>query len=506
VAAALLVLAGGRGAEAGGLHRFSHADAMVPVLVSLQRWTPFYWDQERYGMFVPLVALPIRDPLWNLLAQRFLLALAGLGAVVLLGRHVLAGRDWPLAGALAAALLLAAAPGPWLFELLADQPYGLSFGLALAGLAVAEPDVRGRRPAGRVALGAALVLAAHWVNAGAGLLLVPLAGARALVDRAERDLAGPVAEPPGGAGRPGDPRQVPYATGIRDRLLVDAGLLALGVLAGQVAIRLHPRLTGRPLELALGFLPVDGWPRAWATFAAGAWRSGRGWLAALAAVSAAGVALIAAVPRLRPTLRRALVRAGALAGAGVAYGLLTGSLGWVAQNGFHWRYLVPSVLLLHVAAVSLLAEPLARSRRLGLPVGAISLAAPALAALVAWGPPSLARVRGALDRTCGALTPRVLALRCDAVAGDYWTVWPAVWHAAWARARGEGPAGGPVVTYGLTHRARPTLPLWARPGARVCVPEGQEAIARRWIEDHGLAAAGLALVPMRTAGPVASPW
>src|SRR5512133_2587527 len=113
-------------------------------------------------MLVPLLALPIRDPLWNLLVQRFLLALAGLGAVVLLARHVLAGRDWPLAGALAAAALLAAAPEAWLFEYLFDQPYGLSLALAVAGLAVAEPRGTARRPRARLAVGLALVVAAHW--------------------------------------------------------------------------------------------------------------------------------------------------------------------------------------------------------------------------------------------------------------------------------------------------------------------------------------------------------
>ncbi|MCM2335078.1 MAG: hypothetical protein NDI82_14180, partial [Anaeromyxobacteraceae bacterium] len=67
------------------------------MLVSLQRWTPFYWDQERYGMLVPLLALPVRDPLWNLLLQRGLLVLGGLAAVVLLARHALPDRDWPVA-------------------------------------------------------------------------------------------------------------------------------------------------------------------------------------------------------------------------------------------------------------------------------------------------------------------------------------------------------------------------------------------------------------------------
>jgi hypothetical protein len=178
--------------DLGAFHALEHADAIVPVLVSLQRWTPFYWDQERYGMLVPLLALPVRDPFWNLLVQRGLLVLAGLGAVVLLARHVLAGRDWPLAGALAAGGLLLAAPAPWLFEYLGDQPYGLSVALALGGLAVAEPGSDGRRGPVRLAWGLVLVVAAHWVNAATGVFLLFLAAARAGADLLEGEDRGAI--------------------------------------------------------------------------------------------------------------------------------------------------------------------------------------------------------------------------------------------------------------------------------------------------------------------------
>jgi hypothetical protein len=47
----------------GTLHDFEHADSLLPVLISTQRWTPFFWGQDRFGMLVPLVAMPIRDPL-----------------------------------------------------------------------------------------------------------------------------------------------------------------------------------------------------------------------------------------------------------------------------------------------------------------------------------------------------------------------------------------------------------------------------------------------------------
>ncbi|HET9553955.1 MAG TPA: hypothetical protein VFP50_13380, partial [Anaeromyxobacteraceae bacterium] len=275
VLAALLV-------DLGRFHRLEHGDSIVPVLVSLQRWTPFYWDQERYGMLVPLVALPVRDPLWNLLLQRGLLVLSGLGAVALLARHVLPERDWPLAGAVAAAGLVAAAPAGWAFEYLGDQPYGLSLALALLGLAVAEPGPPvpagaggparpGRRSPWRVAAGLLLVLLAHWVNAATGVLL----GALAVVRAGEELLAE-------GADR----------GRVRGRLLVDLGLLAAGLLAAQAALRLQPILTGTPSRLAEGFLPPAGWPAAWATIAGRTWDEAGPWLAGLAAAAAAGAALL----------------------------------------------------------------------------------------------------------------------------------------------------------------------------------------------------------------------
>ncbi len=464
VAAALLDL--------GRLHRLEQGDSIVPVLVSLQRWTPFFWDQERYGMLVPLLALPFRDPLRNLLVQRLLLGAAGLGAVVLLARHVLAGRDWPLAGALAAAGLLAAAPAPWLFEYLFDQPYGLALALAAAGLALADPapQIGGARWA-RVASGGLLVVAAHWVNAATGILLLALAVARAAVDRLE-----------------GEDRST-----VRTRLVRDAVLLGVGLAAGQAFLRLYPVLAHEPLRLDVALLPRSALPGAWATFLANAWRDAGAWRGAVVAAALGGTALLALAP-LRPHLPGALLRAAALLAAALAYALFAGSLRWVEENAFHWRYLAPSAVLVHLAAASLLAEPLARLRRTARPAGLFALALVPAAALAVAGPPSLARVRADLDLAAGRLTPDLLAARCDVLAGDYWTVWPAVWHAGLAlHERGESRR-----VYGLTHRATPTAAAWrGRPAGavRLCRPAGEAAAADRWLRDFGLP-------PMRGGGRV----
>ena len=34
---------------------------LVPALVSLQQWTFFYWEQNRYGMLIPFLTRPLDD-------------------------------------------------------------------------------------------------------------------------------------------------------------------------------------------------------------------------------------------------------------------------------------------------------------------------------------------------------------------------------------------------------------------------------------------------------------
>ena len=49
-----------------------NADSLIPTLVSLDYWLPFYWGQDRFGMLLPLVAAPVHDSFWNLVVQNAL--------------------------------------------------------------------------------------------------------------------------------------------------------------------------------------------------------------------------------------------------------------------------------------------------------------------------------------------------------------------------------------------------------------------------------------------------
>ncbi len=82
----------------GALHKFHCSDTLVPILVSLQKWTPFFWEQDRIGMLVPLLTLPLRHPLLNLLAQGAIYVSTVLAAIYLLARYMLRDGSYGLAG------------------------------------------------------------------------------------------------------------------------------------------------------------------------------------------------------------------------------------------------------------------------------------------------------------------------------------------------------------------------------------------------------------------------
>ena len=447
--------------DLGRVHLLEHGDSIVPVLVSLQRYTPLYWDQERYGMLVPLLALPFRNPLWNLLVERGLLVLSGLAGVVLLARYAFLGRLGWLLGLVGASALLWLLPAPWLFEFLGDQPYGLSLALGVGGLLVASSFEGGGRK-GWLA-GLFLSLLSGWVNAGAVLFLLPLVLSRAAADRAE-----------GGEGRL-----------ILRRLGKELGLVFAGVLAGQLGIFLYPFLTGFPLRLDLGASRLSVWPVSFLRLLAnGLAAAGPRFAWVLCALALVGLALPwASRPcgtREEGPKKRALLRAGLFLSAALFSAFATSTLRWVAENQFHFRYLALPLILAQLAVLSFLAEALMRSARLSGPGIWLALWLLPLSAMVFYGPPSLSRVRRDLDAVLGTYTEDVLAGKCDLVTGDYWSVWPAVWHASWvAYERGQkGP-------YGLTHRSNPTAPFWkARPlsDLRVCRVRGAEVEAERWLK------------------------
>jgi hypothetical protein len=162
--------------------------------------------------------------------------------------------------------------------------------------------------------------------------------------------------------------------------------------------------------------------------------------------------LLAVRSRREPDERSQLAAAGAAALVAVMYWLVAGTSRWVQVNLYLPRYVYPSLLMCGVA-VGVAAAAVAR----GAPRAATLVAAAALCALTLldYGLPSRGRLRVLLDSRLGRLTPDVIAAGATVIGGDYWIVWPAVFHANLT----NYPLGAPEV-YGLTYRSAPTQDLW----------------------------------------------
>src|SRR5205814_1965541 len=84
---------------------------------------PFYWGQDRFGMLLPLLAMPVRQPVLNMVVQGFLSTVAVLLAPFLVARFL--SRDhWFAIGALTNVALLLVASREVQFDWFCNQPYG----------------------------------------------------------------------------------------------------------------------------------------------------------------------------------------------------------------------------------------------------------------------------------------------------------------------------------------------------------------------------------------------
>jgi hypothetical protein len=438
----------------GALHRYHNGDALIPVLVSLYRWTPFYWGQNRLGMLLPLLAMPFRNPLTNLLVQMGLSTFAALVSMCLLARYTLPRGLWQLAALLSAAGFLALAPEWMRFEILAVQPYGLSFALALGGLSLLEHP-HGWQSRRRVATALALLLLAYWVNFSMALLCP------ALVLLRWRIQASKAARPAAPAGLPQPSLGRRLGKLYVELVQSDVGrVLVLLAIATAIGLALAFRALGGPRLL---FIPPQEWPLAWVRFAESTWHTftSREWLVFQLTTPLAAAALLIRLPRLREAARPALYAGLGLALVALLYAGVTAGTAHAKRNDYAYRYLIPSLLLLQSASAAVAVSPLgavlqrqARVARWLTPAGMLGLWA---AAIVGFGFPSLTGVRQDIDQQLGQHTAELLAANCTHIAGNYWDVWPAMFHANLVLyERGETRA-----LWGLSYRSSATQALWS---------------------------------------------
>lgn len=406
----------------GDFHRLHTADSLVPVLISLQRWTPFMWFQDRLGMLVPLAAMPLRDPFTNLLFQQACCIASALAAMFLLARWTLRDVSYPIVATVGAASFLTLAPASYRFDFFSNALHGVWLVLGFGGLVLAMPGRLGVTWTRRT--GALLLLMlTHWAYLPAIVLLGPLVVFRAcLFPEMLRSTSG----------RDGVQPKFSLLNRCKRWLLdTEAGwslvCLVTAFIAGTALMRSVPT-PHTPFRL----IEVREWPFAWWQFACNTWRalSPAYWPSVLLGAAVIGC-LFMAVPAVRRQASASWRAALALTGGGLVFAMVVGACQWLARQDYHDRYSKPAVFVWQAALCALAIGPVAvvapRKVRLFL----YAFAAPVLlsAAYVSYGTPSLARVHTDLEEACGPYTPDIVAAGCTHVAGDYWKIWPAVFHA-----------------------------------------------------------------------------
>jgi hypothetical protein len=366
-------------------------------------------------MLVPLIAIPIRHPLANLLAQGWMMTAGALLAPFVMARF-LTGRagPWLAIGACSNTLFLLVATPAVQFDWLVAQPYGLSISLGFAALILAADSPR--VPTGIAAF--VLLALACWVNIGLGLMLAiasVIAGARpvrllALVATATvlASLAARYGATAHTVASLAAPRQ--WLDGWRQ------------LLEGLPGVTASP---GTVIGIAIGTAAALVW----------LWRSG-------------------AMPPWRP--------AAAIVAMAVVTWLVVGMSLWVGMNRYVFRYMYPTLMIAGVGVSMVVAALFATRAKV---LTAAALAAWVAAAVMRYGTPSLGRVERDIDARFGAKTAAVLRSGATVVGGNYWRVWPAVFHANLALVRMHAHAR----VFGLAYRSEETDPLWQRAGESILI-------------------------------------
>lgn len=427
----------------GELHQHHNGDSLVPILVSLQRWTFYYWEQDRFGMLTPLLAIAFKNPFHNLLAQNFLTATAGIAAIFLTSRYIVRDDSWLIVGSVAVTSFLLCASSNHRFQYLSTcQPYNVSLFLGVLALLFVPSESKNHWLT-RLTLAGLFIFLASWVNAAICLLLLPFVVFRDIL--AERSLLFLVADI-------SLQKKCWKEELARSHAAKACGLLVFAILISRLTQQLASYRTTWVVipspfdwfslicQLITGIIDAQPTPYLWPLFLLFCFALGCVWNF---------------MPRTRSNARMSACSLSAILLASLCYGIIMALL-FKARE----RYLLPAYILINVGVIGFAFKPLfflfstIHWRNRVSIVGSLILI---LIALV-WvnGLPSGQRVRFDLDRTLGKQTNDIINAHCTHIAGDYWKVWPTVFHVNMVL----NDQGKDQIVWGISHRSLPTRHLW----------------------------------------------
>ena len=431
--------------DLGTIHARHHADSLVPVMLSLHRWTPFYWEQDRFGMLVPLLARPFSHPLFNLLVQSGLIMLSTMLGFLFLAMR-LARRRFALLFSFSVLLLMLCTRDYHAQIFLPDQPYGSAFGL-ITGAALAARKGRGTwrgRPSRR---------SIFWVVVANACLRSPSGQrSRACCPRSS------CCSIPHSACDSGSLAAAPVFAGSSPGYYLVEVLPVILIALTSLCPTLWLMWTYPYHETSLKSVPIATVPRGiYKLLVACLSRDAVQYLI----LALCAVLTLPLIIKRRPLIGLGLGRVLATVTFLLTVAFITCfshvfSL-HVWNNEFNPRYIATSVLFLIACAAFLLSEStrlLVSAKKIPR-INAMLWALTLLVIFTRYGYPSLGEVRRQVDATLGGRTPAIQKVGARFVVGDYWNVWPMTFHANLVRYE----LGQPPI-WAITKRSRETEHIW----------------------------------------------
>lgn len=422
-----------------GRQTFQNADTVIFALTSTQAWTPFYWDQDRLGMLLPLLAMPIASPFLNLLFQDWLSLCATFLCFWGVAFCFVNARLSMMAGLTSAFILAALFPVETLFVFTGNSQYSVALLLGLAGI---HCLFRRRQSGGAlhlltsIATSLACFTLAFWVNITMPIVILPLmlsTGIWTIFNHPENEHQSQ------------DPRHV-FRTAALGTVLLVAGFLINYLFVRKL------NLPSTPTDI----LPPSMWFKAWRSAAALLWQK-QGFVYTAILLTALTGARTCQRRRSQGLAVKTILPAVLILMIAFAYFLVIGLSAHVFYSS-HYRYFIPAVILLIAGGLTCACMMLEGSRLTQKPLPiSLALAASTMAAIFfRYGIPSIQESEHALDRRWGVAARAIIRHECTHIMGNYWHVWPTVF---WTHHL-LGKANATNQVHGITYRCGPSAKEW----------------------------------------------
>lgn len=431
-------------------------DTLMPTLVSIIHWTPFFWEQNRLGTLLPALTSWIHHPLYNFLTQTFLNSFLAMTAFFIGGQLFCPGRRGLLGSTLAVCASFVFLPISWAYHYFyIATPYGLSMFLFLLSAWIFKAHlIRSHflfsKPWAWMLI-FILLLLAQWVNFG----LIPLVGLFLVF----------------------------YAWSERQyKWLIFLGVVGFAFFLNYLFMRSMPYHDSSQMRWVSFAKYIRGFTKLTGNLAQEAWQE-RPWV-----LSGVSVLLILLIVNFFLGFRqwKRMVRILLpMCVAAIGFYFFVVGLKWLDMNLYSPRYVTLSLFLLVLAFGLFLAQLLPFSfyyrKHSMLTLGSLAVFFVVVPIISKYGLHSYASKRQAFEAKYGSYAKQALQWNATFIMGEYWFVWPTIFCSKWELYEQKRD----IPLFGLSHRSFPTERMWRpllQPGVRFAVFRNKPELIKKYMD------------------------